>query len=204
MSGTSTPPVGTQEERDIDSRLDAAIAKSSALIEEAMAQLAMPCIAEEDEVLSPIDLAISRSSLLISEARTQLASPTLETLELTEAEIAENKSAEAWMQTNYQIEQMNSVRYEAGQDLLRSLLQDIEEVDESGELLDPLAQPEGTDFVQSSASYREEQRAKRRSRVCLGPKVAAVVASIEALDEEAAGNQSHKHSRNSSVRSFGK
>lgn len=193
----SPPPVGTQAERDLDSRLDAAITTSSTLIEEALKQLAMPCIItgedeetadDEYDILTPIDLAISRSNALLEEARNQLASPTGSSFELTEAEIEENRAAQAWLRTYKQIEQTNDVRSDASSDLARSILNDIEDADKSGALLDQPYRPSVAarpmcDFVQSSTCFREEKRAKRLSRTCGGPKVAAVVAKIEAIDE---------------------
>jgi hypothetical protein len=77
---TQTPPVGTQEERDLDTRLDHAIANSSTLVEEALKQLAKPSIAHvedddnEDDILEPrLDQAMTSSSTLLSEALAQLA-----------------------------------------------------------------------------------------------------------------------------------
>lgn len=234
MSDSPLPPVGTQEERDLDFRLDAAISNSSSIIEEALNQLAMPCSAPnnetdaDEEPFSPTNFAISKSSKLLEEARTQLAmrtseilsptelkftenmdnargqlmSPSFETLDFTELEISETKSAKAWMQTAQSIEQMNDVRADAGQDLYTSLLKDIEEADESSELIDrPKAS--ANDFVRSPTSILEEKRAKRRSLICAGPRVAAVVAAIESIDESGGSSPALRHARNTSVRSFG-
>lgn len=205
------PPVGSQTEREIDARLDAAIHQSSSMVDEALAQLAKPCIAPEteteeveDDMMTPINIAITRSSNLIDEARIQFSSPRLAPEELTEIESTEKKIADAYVQTYLNIEQMNDLRADTSQELFNSILEVIEEADENSEVR---ASPAfGTDKLiqQSSAdAVRAEKRAKRHSRAIPGQRVAAVVASIEAIDAEAASAQALKHARNSSVRSFG-
>lgn len=215
MSLSQSPPVGTQEERDLDSRLDVAITNSSSLIEEALKQLAKPCtvvgedIDDEYDTLTPIDLAISRSTMLLEAANLQLASPSAAPVELTESEVAEEKAAHAWAQTYQQIERTNDVRSDSSHGLARSILDEIQEVDENNLLADrpntmsaALAIP--SEFLQSAASSREAKRAKRLSRTCCGPNVAAIVAKIEAIDDSVVPCNSQGHSRSTSAHSFGK
>lgn len=216
MSHSPSTSVGTQEERDLDTRLNNAILDSSSLIAQAMQQLAKPCIApddetdNEDEISHPADLAIEKSNVLLEEARDQLKSPTSASapIELTESELAEKKAAEAWSHTYRHLLQTNDTRSNASQDFLGTILKDIEEVDENGELpkIFLAAPPKRTndDFVPSEDSIRDEKRAKRASRLCAGPRVAAVVAKIEAIDDVAAPSEQLEHIRNGGVRSFGK
>lgn len=187
------PPL--QSPTTLNTRLDNAITTSSSLIESALAQLAMPCTVPENEtdeeedfdILTPLDIALSKSTTLLEEAQFQLTSPRFASLEFTQSELSESKTAENWSRTYHQISQTNDVRADASEDLANSIIKDIDEAAQSGVLADELPQRPVVKMLSMSdvreEEKREEKRAKRLSRVCGGPRVAAVVAKIEAIDD---------------------